>query len=525
MTEAPAAPQRSLLPPQLKFSLWRRIDRRLQRGEVLITTDQFQKVMEREFRKLLRVPAPRKVKELLRGMIVKVNNSHPEAYLTLGIKNAVTTYLRDVQARIEGESASDRDDVLGMIKQMVDGGRTAFFLESIGVEIGERGVSPRIEDAIKRIVDGQRLRPTEQATTQRIRRRGSGAEWVPVRTREDEKAAPPPEDGPAQAEAPSEQEQKDRIRAEREAEQQIAEKEMLKAPQHLDSWVKQDLVSEEEAVSLRELYSVNERLKKGEIDPEEAERIRSGMDAALRENIEKRLRQAVDYAVLYLNVFTALKRIPEERDEVLKFAIRHKSLVMATDEGIDLGPMTVELEQDEELLDGLVRLIDRRDQEVRMIAANMPPYRRIAGEGELISNLVIEEEFVDALRALSEDDLSERLNSPDSDERVRVAAEMRCILALISRAAVETPFHREVRRLKILQTIMRIYGGEEDKKTGRHQVQHFLKRRMPRMYPTMTAAERSTVEHDSQEKIDTIEKGEKEETEEPQDRSKRVYRA
>ena len=371
MTEAPAAPQRSLLPPQLKFSLWRRIDRRLQRGEVLITTDQFQKVMEREFRKLLRVPAPRKVKELLRGMIVKVNNSHPEAYLTLGIKNAVTTYLRDVQARIEGESASDRDDVLGMIKQMVDGGRTAFFLESIGVEIGERGVSPRIEDAIKRIVDGQRLRPTEQATTQRIRRRGSGAEWVPVRTREDEKAAPPPEDGPAQAEAPSEQEQKDRIRAEREAEQQIAEKEMLKAPQHLDSWVKQDLVSEEEAVSLRELYSVNERLKKGEIDPEEAERIRSGMDAAVRENIEKRLRQAVDYAVLYLNVFTALKRIPEERDEVLKFAIRHKSLVMATDEGIDLGPMTVELEQDEELLDGLVRLIDRRDQEVRMIAARL----------------------------------------------------------------------------------------------------------------------------------------------------------
>ena len=139
MTQTSPPQEKSLLPKELVVKLWGRVDRRLQRGDVLITTEHFQKVMEREFRKLVRVSPPRKIKEYLRDMIVAVNESHPETYLTLGIKNAVTRYFRDAQNRMQGQSLEDQNQSLQMIIQMVKGGRTAFFLESIGVGSGREG--------------------------------------------------------------------------------------------------------------------------------------------------------------------------------------------------------------------------------------------------------------------------------------------------------------------------------------------------------------------------------------------------
>ena len=526
MAQTETAPHKNdvQLPRELKRRLWRRIDRRLQKGEILITTDHFQEVMEKEFRRLVHLPPPRKIKELIREMIVAVNQAHPETYLSLGIKNAVTTFFRDVENRLQGESLDAQAEALKMIKQMVQGGRTAFFLESIGVEIGPNGVSRRVEQAILKIVDGRKLVPEVTPQVERKRRRGRGVEWVPVRTTVQE-AAPEEseEDGPAQAPLPTAEEEQERVLQEQGREAEIAEKEMEKAPRNLESYLKRKLITEEEALSLRELYSVNERLKKGEIDPEEAERIRNNMDAAVREKVEQQLRQAVDYSVLYLNVFEALQRIPETRDEALRFMIRHKRLIAAADPEVELSPATSQLEEDPELFKSLIEIMERRDHEVRMIVANMPPYRRISGDSENIGNLVIEEGFVDDLRNLSQDELSERLNAPESEVRVRAAADIRCLLVLIRQLVDETPFHQELRRLKIMQTIARIYGDESDPKVGRHRVQHFLKRRLPKQYPTMPSAERSAIEEESKEVMERIDQGEGGEEEAP-DKSVRIYR-
>ena len=212
---------------------------------------------------------------------------------------------------------------------------------------------------------------------------------VPVHTKvEEEEPAELPEVEAAEAPPPNEAEEQEQTRQAVEREQQIAEKEMLKAPQYLDSFVKQDLISEEEVVSLRGLYSVNERLKKGEIDPEEAECIRNSMDEAVRQKLDERLRQAVDYGVLYLNVFEALKRIPEDRDEILKFMIRNKRMVITQDTDIDLSPVIKPLEEDQELLNSAIQIVERKDQEVRMISANMPPYRCITSDNEKVGNMM-----------------------------------------------------------------------------------------------------------------------------------------
>ena len=158
-----------------------------------------------------------------------------------------------------------------------------------------------------------------------------------------------------------------------------------------------------------------------------------------------------------------------------------------------------------------------------MIAANMPPYRKVAGDNEAIGNMVIEESFMDDLRSMSDQELSDLLNSEEGQVRVRPAAEIRCLLALIAYVIGETRFHREVRRVKIMNTVKRIYGDASDGKSGRHNVQHFLKRRMPKMYPRMEAEERSKLEGQSATVIDQLE-GKGGGDNEGRDGGKRVYR-
>ena len=190
-----------------------------------------------------------------------------------------------------------------------------------------------------------------------MRRRGSGL--IPVKAREEEEV----EERSADADEvygpePSAAEDQEREKEEQKGHDDLAEREMENAGKYLDSYVKQKLLTEEEAVDLRELYSINEKLKKGEIDPEEAERIKSQMDENVRKNLDDRLRKAVDYGVLYLNVFHSLQRIPKERDAILKFIIRTKQLIMSNDMEVDFNAVIKPLEENEELLDSAVLLIE-----------------------------------------------------------------------------------------------------------------------------------------------------------------------
>ena len=491
------------LPKKLKHALWRRVVRRLQRVDVLITTEHFQKVMEQEFRKLIHMPPSRRIRLAILEMITTVNEEHPETFLSLGIKNAVTRYLQDIEERMGGGGSADGlNETRKRIRQMVKEGRTAFFLESIGVEVGGRGVPASVERAIEKIVSGEKLTAEPEMERRSQRRRRSGTGLAPVHL--SGATAEEQEDGPAQVGPPSQQETQEQIEKMKAAENAIAEVELRRASKHLESYVQQDLLEEEEAVSLRELYGIDERLARGEIDEAEAARLRGEMDAGIREKVEARLRAAVDFSVHYINAFESLKRISSRCDGALKFLIRYKDQVTSEDPEIDLSAATEELEKDEETLETMNRLMERKEHEARMISANLPPYRYVTGQGK-IGNLVIEEDFVEELRSLTRDGLSDRLNASEPEVRVKPAADIRCMVALVQQLVAPSPFHRAVRNLHIRQIITQTYRSSAGK-AGRSKVQHYVKQRMPRLYPDIEPEEQAQIEAESQRIMEEIDK-------------------
>jgi hypothetical protein len=483
----------SLLPPKLRYVLWRRVDKRLHRGEVLIATEHFQQVMERDFRKLVHVPASERVKDALREMIVRVNEEHPETYLTQGIRNAVIRYLHDMEARMEGQPAEVLAESRSRIKELIRDDRTAFFLESIGVEVPSKGVTASVEKSILMIVSGEKLAATAEAQEQAQGRRRPGLNLAPVRLSAPELAD---DAGAALVELPTDKERKARVAEMRKEEERLAAEEIMRAPRNLRSLLKQGLLEEKETETLGDLYGIEERLAAGEIDAEAAQRLREQIDASVREKLQQRLRAAVSFAVHYINAAEALKRLPVAGDGALRFLIRHESVVTSTDRKTDMSAMLAELEEDEETLDRVTRIMERREHEARMISANMPPFRYVLGEGR-ITNVTVEEGFVDELRGLDHDALSDRLNSEDAEIRVRFAADLRCLVTLIRDAVDPSPFNLAVRRLKIHRTITNLYLGADDPKVGRHKVTYFASQRVARMYPDLTAGERAEIQEES----------------------------
>jgi len=520
-----SAADHPLMPQQLKVHLWRRIDRRLQRGDILITNDQFQEAMEKEFRKLLHVRPNSTIKVLMREMIAMVNDTYPGTYLSLGIKNAVIRFFRDVQSRT-GQDVQAQEDAVDMIRKMVEEGHTAVFLESIGIDVGERGVPPKVQDAIERILNGQKLRaaPVDEAQQQQ-RRRGAGMADVHVRTAVAANPDAEADTGPAQGLPPSREEQETRTREEYQREKALLDQEMEDAPQYLEVYVSQDLLSKEEAEQLQEIHSVDERLANGEIDEEEANRIRNSIDAAVRQRLDERLRAAVDYTAPFINVFEALQRISTERDDALRYLIRHKYLVTAIDEGTDFSKASEELVQDRTLAENTLNLMERKDQEVRMLSANMPPYRRIIEPNARLDNLIIEEELIDQLRTLDIKGISELLHSSDKEVCINTAAAIKCLVFLLNQVVQPTPFYKEMRRLRVRIMITDMYSGD-DPKEGRRKIAHFLRRRLPSLFPEMTSSERLAAEEESKVIMAAMDKGEAPPTQPPDKTAGvKVYRA
>ena len=519
-TERPASIDQAALPPKLKLALWKRIDRRLTRGDVLITNEQFLRAMVRDFRKILRVNPDRPAIAEMVEMVQAVNETRPETYLTMGIKNAITKFFRDAEERTHGQ-ADARDEIYARIKEMIKEGRTALFLESIGVEVDDESLNPRIESAIVRIVEGKKLKAASRRSGTAARRRRPRSQMVAVRSAVEEAAPADGDEAPAVAPPPTEAEQQEYLAEHKKRSELATTAELERAPRNLDAYVQQKMLSEEEAVDLRTLYGIDERLAKGEIDEAEAERLRSEISETVREKLRQRVRDAVDHTVHYLNVFEALGRLPTARDEALAFLTDKSELVASDDAGVDLTGVTKALESNDDLLDNLGILMERKDHGIRMLFANMPPFRHVYNPGEKIGTWVIETKLVTELRTLSVAEMSDRLNSEEAETRVMAAAGLKCMVALLNLLMKPTAFHREVRRLRLHLRIRRTFEGGVDDKDGSHKVRQFLRRRLHTLHPDLSREERAEIEQYGNRLIEGREQdGEGED----EDLSKRVYR-
>ena len=156
-----------------------------------------------------------------------------------------------------------------------------------------------------------------------------------------------------------------------------------------------------------------------------------------------------------------------------------------------------------------------------MLAAKLPPFRHIYTPGEKIGSFTIEESFVDDLNNLEREEVSARLNSEDGEVRLKTAADIKCMVALLGMFIEPTAFHREVVRLRIMLRIERMFKGGMDEREGRQRVQQFVGRRMKRLYPNLSDEDRARIEKEAR---DLIGGKEADGAEAEEEDNKRVYR-
>lgn len=513
------------LPSKLRLALWKRVDQRLHRGDVLIADEQFLELMQEEFKRLVGIEASPKIRAAMLTMIQRVNAEHPNKYLVFGIKNMMMSYTRTLLDRLGDDSEDALKEGIERIKNMVRERRTVLFLESIGIDLGDKGLPRSIERIIEQVVNSKQLDvPLDELIAKEREKR-------PTKKRAAKKAAAPlaakvqpkgdgegaEELSPLQKVRAADEENRQHEQLMVEREQQIMSEETTRARSYIMAYKQQGILDEEDVQTLEELHSVDDALSAGKIDQQEAEHRRSKVEH--RQAVNEKLQQAILFGVHHIHIFEGLRRLPAERDGVLRLLIQHKEIVMADQES-DLKPILDGLEHDETLLENAIQMVKRQDHEVRMLLANLTPYRHAISVGK-VTFWRIRESFVDDLRSLNSEELSRQLNSADEIQRTRTASSMSCLVELIRQLVKETPLHMHVLRLHIRKTVARLYKSVPQASTGRQKVKSFLTQRVPRLFPDLNSQELDRINKEGDEVMFQIES---EREEDSDDGSMRVFR-
>ena len=509
----------TILPSKLRLALWKHIDQRLQRGDILITDDHFLEVMQEKFSRLVGTAPSAKIREAMRAMIHLVNQEHPNKYLIFGIRNIMTSYTRSLLDRLGDDSEQALKEGMERIKNMVREGRTVLFLESIGIDLGEQGLPHSIELAIERVVNSKHL---DMPLDHFIARETIHFLKRPRVVEENSQEAIEESDAVLFSNVGEEDLEQSQYELEAiEREQELIEEELKGAHRHLDSYHRQELIDYADVTSLRALKEIDQAVVKGKLAPEEAERRRNNVEN--RAVVCGKLRDAVLFGVHHIHIAEGLCRIPTELDELRRLLIRNKASTMTQNgDSEDLKAMLKELERNETLLEHAVRITERKDHEIRIIAANLAPYRYANDPGK-VSNWHVRESFIDELRSLERDKLSHQLNSSNDAERTRLATDLSCLVFLIRQLTSNTPLYVGVLSLHICKTVKRLYASAPQADSGRQKVHSFLHQRVPRLYPNLTHSDLARIRKDSEQVMFSASAGQDDNTD--TDNSMRVFRA
>ena len=450
------------MPEKLRFELWRRLENRLRLGEIIVSDAQIIGLMLKDFRKLVRTAPSQKVKDEIAQMVATVNRNRPETFLALGIKNAMSRFLN------EGQTLQQRQANWQKAKQMIAENRMSDLLETIGVDIASILLTPGLEAVIRRMAQSRRPQTeTDLGEAQsRKKRRTSATAMAPVNhsgADEGEEALveqltlPPPLSAAEEQRWTAEEQQRE-IKAWAEEEAQMG--------QYLQAYLQQGRVTAAEAEDLRTLGEIAARLQRGEIGPEEARKLRQRLPEDRRRPLELKMRQISEFAVLYKRLFEGLKRIPADRDNALGFLINHKDLIVQGGDEDDLGAIAEQLETDTALTENLIKIADRRDHEIRLIAAGLPPYRTIVGQGQAADLGQLQASFLEELRSWNRDQVSAVLNGDPEGAGKHLATNVRALVEIIGKLLVPGPFFRLIRWLKIKKVLIRYYNSANKPAAG-----------------------------------------------------------
>jgi hypothetical protein len=517
------------LPSRLAVQLWAKVAEQLEKGEALISNQHFEAVIAREYQELVEEEPSKRVLKQIRRMVLAVNSAHPETFLAQGMQNGVkkafekgARKLKWDVAKIQAKGNSTlrrfkgRDEVadlfeevnlrpdkidllhciVGTIRELegVKGEKDGTHAKDADREVSTWDATEFPED-----VSGMSLEESTFAAEDGGGRQNAGQGSKEVLAELEEAVL----GGEVEREEIAERTRQQEVRR-----YKIEVEEYERVPKNLPGLVESGAISTEEAEKVKELHEVEMRLSKGEIDKKEASRIRNSiLDTKVRDELDRKVKEVVDQSVRYLHAFESMQNISPEYDEALTFLIQHKELVVASkDSGVDPTAVLRGLMEDEPLLEKVIAIMERQDQELRMLSVRLPPYNAIMKRGlEKIGNMTIDESFVGDLRALTQEDMSERLNSPKAEVRVRPAGDMRCLISLIDHLIKPTRFRKEIRLLRVTQQLEEFFRSTSDLKEARHQAESFLERRLRRLFPDISTEETSEIRQRGAQMIDDIE--------------------
>ena len=513
---------------EMCIALWTRVIERLENGEVFTANRHFEVAIGEEYEELTGRQAAAPTRDYIQRMVEAVNALHPTTYLKQGVQNGVARAFEEGVRRLRWDVTKIQADGARAIKRFSRQESVRDLLQGANVRLDQTALLECVKDAVEAVERQQSAREAAFAA-RAVAASATAALMSPAPAAASEAAAAaaqaPPET-PAVPETPaafaSDPEVQEALEAGQisqeeigqrfeEAEQrraELAKEEHGKVAKYLPRYVERKLLTDDEADKVKALLKVDEQLAKGEIDERQATRIRNSyMDGTSRAAVEHKLQEAVDGSVRYLQVFDAMQRIHPDYDEALAFLIGNKELVTAQEgDSVDPGATLNSLASNEKLLGRLIDIMDRKDQEIRLLAIRLPPYSKIMRAGlERIGNLTIEEGFVADLRNVTLDAMSERLNSPQKEARVRPAADMRCMINLVDHVIKRTRFRKELRMLKIAQTLEDFYRETSDPAEARQRAENFLAMRVRRLFPDLSVQESNELKQRSAELIDSIE--------------------
>ncbi len=543
----------SVIPRLLLATMWSRIADRLRTGEVLITPEDFQGALAEEYVVLTGGELAGEARNYVYQVVEIVNAKYPETYVTQGIQNGVhkafgegVRALRWTEAKIQARGTES-------LRNFSRRGSVRELLGEVNVRIDQLDLLQVVKDSIKEIrhegasapqaadiagLFGQNLSLTpSDPPVEPSKEKATSLELFQDALSSVTPSDPPVE--PSKEKATSLEPVQDALSSElqeaissgdvqadearqRSAQEekkggQLLAREMEKIPQRLDRLVEEGTLTKEEAgqlilqPQLRDVHkplSADDNHTPAVLHPFTSTRIRNSlMGGDAREKIESKVREAVEQSSRYLHAFDSMRKIDKRYDDALAFLIRYKQAVVADDFDPDeIAAVQRELSDDTGLLKKVIDVMERQDHEIRMISVRLPPYNYIVKRGvEKIANMTIEESFLDELRDLSVDDISERMNSGISEIRIKPAADMRCMVSLIDHVGKKTAFRKEIRILRVGLTIQEFFDSTSDLQEARHQAENFVNSRMRRFFPDMPPDETAEICQRSVEMIDKIE--------------------
>ena len=492
---------------------------RLQTGEVLVGESHLLGALQKDYLELTQQqPTPEVVKRLT-AALRSANEASPEVFLVPGLENWIAKSVL-IEVRKQGFGIVEvQERGNHAVREFVREKKVQSVLEQLGLLPNQLNLRRCLRTIVNTVAG--KVDPQQQQSAARLAQMKAAAA---TRAAADPAAAERPAAAALRPSGeqftrwlstpvglPTEEEAEQRAQEQRRIRAGIRKAQMANLVKNLDAYVQQGKLTAKDAERLSKLQKVDAAVDAGKVSAEKGSKIRNSVLAGTaRSALDKKVKDAVDQGVVYLQVFEALKRIDSRFDAAMRYLIRHKKAVNAdrTDEGKppDLREASTDLIEDIDCLHCLIDLMDRQDAEARMIAARLPPYSHIIRrDQDRVERLVIEDSFVDDLRNASDDDISGRLNSAEPRTRARVAADMVCMTVLLNRIIKPTPIRKELRLLKINLIIEEFYRSSDDIESARGQAQEFLCSRLKTLYTDLTAEETEEIQRRGEEMIEAVE--------------------